>query len=216
MPGRAGAEAGGGGAQHTPLHCPGLCYKPPWGEASLSGQAPAPVASACLRLLSLCPLSSVMSPCVFRCHLQASVSHAPARSPQACAPPSGPRRPCFSSRCGEPGAGRPRAAQRRRDVGDAGAPGPQGLLGCVQAQAVAGCAASLCAALQRLRPAVPAAQAALLPSPCCSSPSGQGHAGPRKTATTVECRSPGRGVGLAAWSACPFRSESSGTVGRGS
>lgn len=65
-------------------------------------------------------------------------------------------------------------------------------------------------------PPSPAAQAALLPPPRCCSPNGQGHAGPRQTATTVEWRSPGRGVGLAACRARPFRSEGSRTVGRGS
>lgn len=176
MPGRAGAAVGGGGAQHTPLRCPGLCRTSPRGESSLSGQPPVLVASACLGLSGLRPLSSVSALCFPRPPpgSQSLISLlSPHRRVRPCPAPAA-WCPCFSSRRGAPGAGRPRASQCRRTRGDVGAPGSRGPLGCVRAQAVAGCAASLCAALQRLRPTVPCSPGRSPASPSLLQPQRSG------------------------------------------
>lgn len=218
MPGRAGAAVGGGGAQHTPLRCPGLCRTSPRGESSLSGQPPVLVASACLGLSGLCPLSSVSALCFPRPPpgSESLISLlSPHRRVRPCPAPAA-WCPCFSSQRGAPGAGRPRllSAGGREETWARRAPGARwAVCGPGRLQAARHRSVLL---YSGSGPPSPAAQAALLPPPRCCSPNGQGHAGPRQTATTVEWRSPGRGVGLAACRARPFRSESRRTVGRGS
>lgn len=215
MPGRAGAAVGGGGAQHTPPRCPGLCRTSPRGESSLSGQPPVLVASACLGLSGLRPLSSVSLPCVFRGRLQ---------GPSLSSPCSLPIDVCVAVLLPPPGALASPLGVGRQEQGGLGLPSAGGREE-TWARRAPGARWAVCGP-GRLRhrsvllysgsgPPSPAAQAALLPPPRCCSPNGQGHAGPRQTATTVEWRSPGRGRAWQPAERVPSHLRAAGLLGRG-
>lgn len=160
MPGRAGAAVGGGGAQHTPLRCPGLCRTSPRGESSLSGQPPVLVASACLGLSGLRPLSSVSALCFPRPPpgSQSLISLlSPHRRVRPCPAPAA-WCPCFSSQRGAPGSREASGFSVQADVrrrGRAGLLGPAGLCagpgGC-RLRGIALCCSTAAPARRPLQP----------------------------------------------------------------